>query len=137
MRIVLFFVWIVEFVWYLVFAMQHARTTQVNGTCLKGYVKTTFNKLVATFGLPCYHIGPNGGDNEWEWEKVTIEWNLRFSDGTIATIYDWKCFGAQPLGDIEYEWHIGGHVASAVALVKDELGLIYGKGPLFELANAS
>jgi hypothetical protein len=109
--------------------MQHARTTQVNGTSLKGYVKTTFNKLVATFGEPCIHIAPS------EMEKVTIEWILRFVDGTIATIYDWKGYGYQPAPDEEYEWHIGGHVASAVALVKDELGLIYGTGPFFELAN--
>jgi hypothetical protein len=131
MEIVLFFVWFDRFVWYLVFAMQHARTTQVNGTCLKGYVKTTFNKLVATFGEPCLNEGAS------EYEKVTIEWKLRFSDGTIATIYDWKCFGWQPLGDRMYEWHIGGHDSKAVELVKEELGIIYGKGPLFDLANAS
>ena len=101
--------------------MQHARTTQVNGTSLKGYVKTTFNKLVATFGAPCLNDNPfNGGD----YEKVTIEWCLRFTDGTIATIYDWKRYGSPLADDQEYEWHIGGHVASAVALVKDELGLL-------------
>ena len=108
--------------------MQHARTTQVNGTSLKGYVKTTFNKLVETFGAPCLNEGP------CQYEKVNIEWCLRFSDGTIATIYNWKCYGWQPAPDQEYEWHIGGHVASAVALVKDELGLIYGTGPFFDLA---
>jgi hypothetical protein len=36
-----------------------------------------------------------------------------------------------------YEWHIGGHDSKAVELVKEELGIIYGKGPLFDLANAS
>ena len=109
--------------------MQHARTTEINGTCLKGYVKTTFNKLVKAFGAPCLNDGPS------QWEKVTIEWCLRFADGTIATIYDWKGYGYQPAPDEEYEWHIGGHKPEAVALVKDALGVIYGTGPFFDAGN--
>jgi translation initiation factor IF-1 len=36
-------------------------------------------------------------------DKVTIEWGIRFEDGTIATIYDWKryeklfCKGGYPI----------------------------------------
>lgn len=117
MEIVLFFVWLDGFLWYLVFAMQHARTKQINGTSLKGYVRTTFAKLVETFGSPCLNEGP------CQFEKVNIEWCLRFSDGTIATIYNWKCYGWQPLNN-EYDWHIGGHNSNAVELVKQELGLL-------------
>ena len=119
--------------------MQHARTRQVNGTCLKGYVKTTFNKLVATFGLPCLNEGAS------QYEKVTIEWCLRFDDGTIVTIYDWKCFGWQPLGDTMYEWHIGGYSSAAVSLVHERLvqaawavlnePRIEFSGPFFDLAK--
>ena len=95
--------------------MQHARTQDANGTSLKGYVETTFNKLVATFGEPCVHIPPS------EMEKVTIEWMLRFSDNTIATIYDWKGYGYQPTGDEQYRWHVGGHKPEAIALVMNAL----------------
>jgi len=109
--------------------MQQATKQDANYTCLKGYVKTTFNKLVKAFGEPLVHIAPS------EMEKVTIEWVIRFGDSTIATIYDWKGYGYQPAPDEEYEWHIGGHEASAVALVKDQLGVIYGTGPFFEMVN--
>jgi hypothetical protein len=98
--------------------MTRANAVHANGTSLKGHVKTTYNKLVETFGEPCINEGPS------QWEKVTIEWILRFQDGSIVTIYDWKCFGWQPTGDKEYEWHIGGHHASAVALVKEALEMI-------------
>ena len=93
-------------------------TQDANGTSLKGYVTTTFNKLKIAFGEPLVHIAPSA------MEKVTIEWVIRFSDGTIATIYDWKGYGYQPAPNEVYEWHVGGHVASAVALVKDHLGLL-------------
>lgn len=99
--------------------MQQANFEAANGTSLKGYVTTTYNKLVEAFGLPQLNNGPS------QFDKVTIEWVLRFSDGTIATIYDWKGYGWQPAPDEEYEWHVGGHHASAVALVKDELGFFH------------
>jgi hypothetical protein len=115
------------------------RTKQTNGTSRKGCVITTFNKLVAAFGNPCINEGPS------EWEKVTIEWCLCFPDGTIATIYDWKCYGWQPLGDKEYEWNIGGHSSSAVGLVHERLvqaawavlnePRIEFSGPFFDLAK--
>jgi len=113
------------------------RTKQTGGTSLKGHVTTTFNKLVAAFGNPCINEGPS------EWEKVTIEWCLCFPDGTIATIYDWKCYGWQPLGDKEWEWHIGGHSSAAVSLVHERLAAraildepkIEFSGPFFDLAK--
>ena len=104
-------------------SMQHAKMADANGTSLKGYVATTYNNLIKAFGLPTFEIPPSKMD------KVTIEWILRFADGTIATIYDWKGYGYKPSPDEIYEWHVGGHHASVVALVKDELGLIYGTGP--------
>ena len=96
--------------------MQHARTKRVNGTSFRGTIKTTYNKLVETFGEPCIHNLPSMLD------KVTIEWKLMFGDGTVATIYDWKNYGSQPAKDEEYEWHIGGFVPDAVALVRDAMG---------------
>ena len=75
-------------------------SVDVGGTSLQGYVNTTFAELVRVFGAPTY--GPNepSGDG-----KVTCEWCLEFSDGTVATIYDWK-EGSTPME--KYSWHIGG-----------------------------
>ena len=110
-------------------AQKVIRANSIDGTSLKGRVLTTFNKLVAAFGEPCIHLKPS------QYEKVTIEWKLRFPNGAIATIYDWKGYGYQPAGDEEYEWKIGGHSSQAVGLVKDALGLIHGSGPFFEMGN--
>ena len=73
-------------------------SVDINGTSLQGYVVTTFKELVNTFGAPTY--GETSGDG-----KTTCEWCLEFSDGTVATIYDYK-EDATPMG--EYSWHIGG-----------------------------
>jgi hypothetical protein len=43
-----------------------------------------------------------------------VEWIIRFSDGTVATIYDWK-LSETPMG--VYDWHIGGFTQRAVELV--------------------
>jgi len=79
----------------------------VNGTCLQGYVTTTYSDLVAIFGEPTYR----GGD------KTTAEWVVTFGRGkdkVVATIYDWKEYET-PMG--EYDWHVGGHSIKAVDLV--------------------
>ena len=55
-----------------------------------------------------------GKPTELEGDKVTREWILQFSDGTVATIYDWK----QLETPMEYyPWHIGGMSQRAVELV--------------------
>lgn len=71
-----------------------------NGTHLQGYVETTYDRLVELFG-----VGLGSGD------KTTQEWILEFSDGTVATVYDWKEYST-PLG--MYSWHIGGTTKQAV-----------------------
>jgi hypothetical protein len=98
--------------------MTRANAVNANGTSLKGHIKTTYNELVAAFGEPCVNDGPS------EWEKVTIEWILRAQNGSIVTIYDWKNYGKQPAPDEEFEWNIGGHHASAVALVKEAMQML-------------
>ena len=79
-------------------------SVDINGTSLQGYVVTTFKELVNTFGAPTY--GETSGDG-----KVSCEWCLQFSDGTVATIYDYK-EDATPMG--EYSWHIGGQSIDSV-----------------------
>ena len=79
-----------------------------NGTCLQGYIETTYDELVKVFGKPT--------ELEGDGDKVTVEWILQFSDGTVATIYDWK-LSETPMG--VYNWHIGGRSQRAVDLVTD------------------
>lgn len=77
------------------------------GTCLQGYIKTSYADLVACFGQETCD-----GDGGY---KVQCEWDLVFEDGTVATIYDWKedCKKEQVT-----DWHIGGTSNMAVARVQ-------------------
>ena len=75
------------------------------GTSLQGYVTTTYAQLAKTFGQP-YDYGDG---------KTRAEWDIVFEDGTVATVYDWKCY--EPIEDVA-EWNIGGHDGRAVELVK-------------------
>ena len=74
------------------------------GTSLRGYIKVTYETLCSIFGEP------NGSDGY----KSDAEWEVEWSDGTVATIYNWKdgknyC-GEEDGLDAEdiVEWHIGG-----------------------------
>jgi hypothetical protein len=79
----------------------------VNGTSLQGYVQATYAQLVERFGQP-----EGGGD------KTTVEWMLKFEDGTVATIYDWK---VDETPTYMYNWHIGGKNKTAVTRVTQSL----------------
>lgn len=82
-----------------------------DGTCLQGYVNTTYANIERAFGKPT--MGPNV-----QGDKTTCEWEILFEDGTPATIYDWKVdetdFGLT-------RWHIGGNSKHSVALVMEHL----------------
>lgn len=84
-----------------------------SGTCLQGRVLTSYDKLVKAFGKP----GP--GDEY----KTDAEWVVRFEDGEIATVYNWKN-GKSYCGPNGYEiedipeWNIGGKSRRAVSLIK-------------------
>ena len=83
---------------------ENAPTDSINGTCGQGSIKTTYDQLVNVFGEP----------TTLEGDKINVEWIIRFSDGTVATIYDWK-LSETPMG--VYDWHIGGFTQRAVELV--------------------
>jgi len=92
-------------------------TNEANMTSLQGYIDSTYQQLVRLFGEP------NDGDDY----KVQKEWVLKFEDGTIATIYDYKmgdCYNGSGEG-VHYsdvtDWHIGGHNETALNHV---LGII-------------
>lgn len=75
----------------------------VEGTHLCGYLDVSYEALVAALGEPL----------EGEY-KTDAEWHLRFPDGDIATIYNYKTgpnyLGAEgtPVDEIR-DWHVGGH----------------------------
>lgn len=82
-------------------------TEGFSGTSLMGYVATSYKDLIAVFGPPTFV--DDSGD-----AKVSAEWCLKFIDGTVATIYDWK---EESTPEDLYDWHIGGKDIKAVDLV--------------------
>ena len=82
------------------------------GTSLQGRIDTSYQRLVEVFGKPTLYT-----DDETD-GKVSCEWVVKFSDGIVATIYDWK-------EDISYQgvtdWHVGGHTQHALYNVLDEV----------------
>jgi hypothetical protein len=91
---------------------------ELNMTSLQGHIQTTYAILVATFGEP------QGGYDDY---KCDCEWNIKFADGVVVSIYNWKngknyC-GEEGLAleDIT-EWNIGGHPnTGAASRVRDEV----------------
>ena len=63
--------------------------------------------LLSRVNIPYYHIeGILGAPMRFCGDKVQAEWNIKFEDGEVATIYDWKEYGRNP-EDVT-DWHIGG-----------------------------
>lgn len=91
-----------------------------NMTCLQGYcpVGITYFQLKKLFGKPL----PRSGDY-----KVEASWTIKFEDGTVATIYNWKdgvgYLGRRhgtPKSEIIL-WNIGGFNKEAVTRVLEVL----------------
>lgn len=83
------------------------------GTHLVGNILCTRHELEQVFGAPS--TTELSGDG-----KVTTEWVIAFSDGKIATIYDWKRYemGAPDMYELE-DWHIGGHDYDVADRIRD------------------
>jgi len=93
--------------------MNVTRTEETAGTWLQGNIKTTRASLEAVFGEPTFYE---------EGEKVTVLWGLKFEDGTLATIYDYKRGEkGKPALNEEMLYNIGGLSADAVARVHEAL----------------
>ena len=88
------------------------RTEETSGTFLQGTLLTTRAKLTKAFGEPM----------QYEESKITIQWGIKFEDGTIATIYDWKRYElGTPAEDELMVYNIGGYDLGAVRNVNDAL----------------
>lgn len=92
------------------------------GTSLQGYIRRTYAQLTKVLGQPDkFESDPGDG-------KVSTQWAFRFSDGTVATIYDYKATSlydsALPdpaeLRESDFsDWHIGGNSSRAAELVAE------------------
>lgn len=85
------------------FTTHNTAEIDINGTCLQGEITATYAELVSLFGKP------HKGDGN----KVDAEWDVRFEDGSIATIYNWKngrnyCEDKGTPTEQITEWHVGG-----------------------------
>ena len=80
----------------LTYTMLEEGNSQTHMTCGRGSVIATYDRLVELFGQPYV---TNCG-------KTQVEWDIEWSDGTISTIYDWKCNDYEP--EEVTEWNIGG-----------------------------
>lgn len=91
----------------------------IDGTHLQGYADVSYQVLCDLFGPPCKSDG----------YKVDAEWVIRFPDGQIATIYNWKN-GFNYLGpdgtpvEEMTEWNIGGHSNQAVTRITELINSI-------------
>ena len=81
-----------------------------DGTCGQGSVYATFDQLVSLLGKP-FGSSADG--------KVQALWQVKFSDGTIATIYDYKEYDTA-VEDMTC-WSVGGHSERAEELVESIL----------------
>ena len=92
------------------------------GSFLVGEIRTDWKNLVFNLGFPsCNH-------EDYEDNKIEAEWIIQFSDGTVATVYNY-CNGKRydpdnglPVEQIR-RWHVGGTDSAAVEKVGHILGI--------------
>lgn len=89
----------------------------IGNTSLQGYVQANFSDLVELFGTQM------DGDEY----KTDAEWWVKFDDGVVATIYNYKD-GINYMGEEEgipteeiTNWHVGGKTNEAFRRVKSLL----------------
>ena len=102
-------------------SVKPAKWQAVSGTSLKGYISVDYSTLVEVFGPP--HSDGDG-------YKVDAEWMLQFSNGVVATIYNWKngqnyCGEDGLLVEDITEWHVGGKSPLAERTVDEYLAQYY------------
>lgn len=106
------------------FTTHNTEQIDVNGTHKQGHIDAKYAELVALFGEP---ITPTPSD-EIRLSKTDAEWNLRFEDGEVATIYNWRN-GKNWMGEDGIptkqirDWNIGGNSKCVVDRVQIALDL--------------
>jgi len=99
---------------------KFTKTRDINDTHLQGNVGATYHELVEIFGEPTRYE-----PDEYE-NKIDALWAIKFEDGTVATIYNYKN-GLNYLGAVGKRvseismWNVGGLDERAVTMVNDEV----------------
>lgn len=93
--------------------MNFKPATQFESSSLQGYIEISYAELVEVFSM--HH-------HEGDGYKIDAEWDLKFEDGTHATIYnykDGKNYNGQDGDAVENitNWHIGGNTHKSVEAV--------------------
>lgn len=83
------------------------------GGSLQGVFQASYDELVKVFGEP---------GNNFDDYKSDASWIVKFEDGTVADIYNWKDghnYNGEFGEDVENidEWHVGGTSRHAFELV--------------------
>jgi hypothetical protein len=86
------------------------KKAEFESTWLQGAIDADYTDIKKVFGQP------GKGDDY----KVQAEWRVKFEDGTVATIYDYKQ-GKAYNGRHGIAKHIGGTTKEAVRLVVETL----------------
>ena len=91
--------------------------SESNGTFLQGHIEADYFDLVEVFGEPT---------SEGDGYKSDAEWEVKFDDGTVATIYNYKN-GKNYCGSLGQAthaitlWNIGGFNTNAAKLVTETM----------------
>lgn len=101
---------------YTVLRGDEAINAMMVDTSLRGYIHVTYQKLVELFGQP----------GEYDNYKSDTLWVVKFEDGAIASVYNYKdgpnYLGKEGTPVIRImEWHIGGKNNSDVLRRMSEL----------------
>lgn len=117
----------------LQFTTHNNAEIEIFGTSLQGHITATHKELCDIFGQP----------HEGDGYKVDAEWGVRFGDGTVAAIYNWKdgknyCGeDGMPAEQIK-DWRVGGHDRKALERIEATLQLhreMQPKNPIDELLS--
>ncbi len=87
------------------------------GTCLQGYLSASYYEIVKRYGepMPLY-----------DGFKTDVEWTIKWEDGVIGTIYNYKN-GRNYLGESGLdaeditEWNIGGNKKIVEKRINDDV----------------
>ena len=111
-----------------------AKRDDSNGTSLMGYVKCSYQHLIKRLGQPHLNCKVDSIDS-----KIDVEWILKFKDGTVSTLYNYKT-GPNYLGSDGTQveqitiWHVGGFTDKSLFKIAKALN-VESSNNKFELKN--
>lgn len=100
------------------FKTHDQTTVNIDGTFLQGHITCDYKTLTKVFGFPLQR----GFDNY----KTDAEWRVKFEDGTVASIYNWKNghnylgTAGTPVTKIT-DWNVGGRDKHTVDRVQSAI----------------